>query len=140
MVEIKDRRSFDRFLCPGVTALIYKKYWYQNLRYKVLKNITIFMPETSNIKNISSSGILILCKNVFRRGDKICIAISAPGIKTIMIKGIVCWNIQGTVDVEQVGIQFSAFSSWKKYNSINLQKQLNLFLSKTQSSLIEYRQ
>jgi len=139
MDEIKDRRSVDRFLCNEATVLIFKKYGYQYFRYRVLKNIAMCMPKMSHVQDISRSGTLILSKNVFKRGDEIRLIISVPGTKAIIIKGTVKWNSTNTFDLEHIGIQFLAFSNWKKYNSFNILKQLNLYiLSKNQSSIIEY--
>ena len=138
MDKIKDRRSYDRFLCPGVTVFIFKKYWYKYLQYRILKNIAIFMPDIAYVQNMSKSGILILGKNVFKRGDEICLMISAPGIRCIIIKGKVLWKTN-TLEVEQIGIQFLAFSNWRKYNSFNSLKDLNLYISKNQLAIVEYR-
>ena len=139
MDENKDRRSFDRLLCQEATVLIFKKYWHQYLRYRVLKNIAMFMPEMSHIQNISKSGTLILSKNIFKRGDKICLMISVPDTKCIIIKGTVKWNSPNTFDLEHIGIQFLAFSNWEKYNSLNIQKQLSLYiLSQNRSTIVQY--
>ena len=136
MDEIKDRRLFDRFICHGVTVFIYKRYWYQNLYFRVFKNILIFKPELLQMQNLSKNGTLILGNNALKKGDRIYLVISTSGDKNIMVKGAVCWKETYTLEVEKMGLQFLAFSNWKKYNSFKIQKQLNLLISSNQSSIL----
>jgi len=128
MDELKDRRSFDRLLCSGVTALVYKKYWHNLMRYRFLKNIASLWQIKSNVQNLSKSGTLIMSSDIYKRGDAIDIIIIAPGIKSIIIKGTVRWCTTDSLEIGQIGIQFLAFSNWKRYNSVNILKQLHSFL------------
>ena len=136
MDVIKDRRAFDRFLCMEATAFIYKRYWYQNLYFRILKNILMFKPELLQIQNLSKNGTLILGNSALKKGDRIYLVISTSGVKNIMVKGVVCWKETYTFEAEKMGLQFLAFSNWKKYNSFKIQNQLNLLISSNQSSVL----
>lgn len=141
MDELKDRRSVDRLLCSGVTALVYKKYWHNLLRYRLLKNIVSLWQVKSNVQNLSKSGTLIMSSDIYKRGDAIDIIIIAPGIKSIIIKGTVRWCTTDSLEIGQIGIQFMAFSNWKRYNSFSILKQLQgVMLLKDQAFITGYNE
>jgi Tfp pilus assembly protein PilZ len=132
MDELIDRRAFDRLVFSNISATIFRNYWYYSLGHRLFKNLELFAPVKSSVQDISSSGSLIITKSIFKQGQTISLIISIPGSERMIIKGKVLWIAAQTPDMQNVGIQFLAFSNWKKYNSFDVQKQLGLILLKNQ--------
>ena len=132
MDEPKDRRAFDRLVFSNIPASIFKNYWYYSLGQRLFKNLAWFEPIKSSVQDISTSGSLIITKSIFKQGQTILLIFSIPGLQRMIIKGKVRWTTTQAPDMKNIGIQFLAFSNWKKYNSFDVQKQLGSILLKNQ--------
>jgi len=128
MEEIKDRRSFDRPIVPGITALMINASWYYLLKYKLFHSFVLFLLGKNLIQNLSASGSCILSKNNFEPGKAIYLFLSSPGGMTIFIKGTVRWiSFDAGNNMYCAGIQFRAYGNGKRYNSFKALEQLHIY-------------
>lgn len=126
--DFKDRRSFDRLAFSEITTCMYNHHWNYLLKNKLLRTIFVQMTGKSSLFNLSSSGSCIISKSTLKLGHAVCLIINIPGEKSISVKGTVSWiSPEVLADGSYIGIQFLAFSNWKRYNSYKILGQLRRF-------------
>ncbi len=121
----KDRRSLDRLNVPSATAQVMDKKWFD-----IVSNYLSFVVPGKGtkdiiVKDISKSGACLNCEHRHECGDPVNMVVSIPGEKDIWIKGHVRWveKLDGQYQY-CIGIQFYAYGTGKKLNSMRTLEQL----------------
>lgn len=109
--EKVERRSCQRFVIPGTTvSLKTKKFFSRSSHY---------CEDSCPVLDLSRGGIRLACQRFLSVPAKVSLKIYIPEeINSLHLRGQVRWAIPNTAKAYkyQVGIQFSAYGSEKKYN------------------------
>ena len=104
-----ERRSIKRIHIPG--ALV---------RLKKSTGLSVFnmLSKSSELIDISKSGLSFRIDEECRYGDTIYFHLSFPDGRSFSLRGIIRWYNEGTLENPRVGIQFYPFGNGRRYNSI----------------------